>query len=867
MDDDLDAELGAYFDELVARHRAAGLGLDEARRAATREMGAMHEVKRAVRASWVASAWDAPARDVAQAWRSLRQTPGLSAVAVLTFALGIGAAAAVAGVVSATLFTPPPYRDPSRLVLVWSDLAEMGFRRAPLSGPELRDLRTRTTSFDGLAALWANSTVLTSHGAPEFVRVGLVTSDYFRVLGVEPALGRGFTPADEVAEAPRSILLSWALWQRRFGGDAGLVGRTIMVDDRPVHVVGVLPPAFRLRFPPDAGVPDRVEAYLPFGPDLENAPRGQKFLRVVGRLRAGATLPAARADVDAVAASISREFAEYARRPRVLKVVGLEADATAEVRAPLWVLAAGAGLLLVVAAVNVLGVLVARAAARRREIAVRIALGAGVWRLLRLSLVEGLTLASLGAILGIAAARAMLAGLLALQPAALRRLADPSIDWRVLGLAAGLAVAWAALFALAPLLVYARTDVAALLASARGEAQRLRLPARSAFVVAQVALAVVLLVSAGLLVRTFARIQAIDPGFRAAGVHTFRVPAATDRHRSPEAREVLARRVRGALLALPSVIAAGATSHLPYDSIPNWGGPYVVEGDADRDPPTADYRAVSPGYFEATGITLLGGRAFDETDGPGAPPVAIVDETLAARAWPGQDALGKRLRVDPRATGTPEVWVTVVGVVRHVRHRSLVERLGEQVYFPLAQAFRNPVAYAVRAAGDHATVAGPVRAALREVDPRLPVYEEQPLAAYLDRAREVRRYTMTLAAAYAAVAIALAAVGVYGVVAWVVVQRRREYGVRLALGGTRGHVMRLVLGEGARLTAAGAIAGLAASVAAGRLLQDQLFGIAPLDAITYLAALPLLAAVALFACWWPARRATSADVLDILRAE
>jgi predicted permease len=867
MDAELDEELASYFDELVARHERAGLSREAARQAAAREMGRLQEVKGAVRESWLVTFWEGLVHDVWQAWRGLRQTPGLSTVAVLTFALGIGAVAAVVGVVNATLFTPPPYRDPSRLVLVWSDLAALGHRRAPLSGPELDDLRARTSAFDGFGAIWSNNIVLTDRYEPEFVRIGFVTSNFFDLLGVEPAVGGLFAPAHEGDGAPPTILLSWALWQRRFGGDPTVVGRTIDVNHAPAKVVGVLPTGFRLLLPATAGIPDSVEAYQPFPWDFAKGPRGQKYLRVMGRMKPGVRLEEAGHDVRSVAAQIGRDFPEYARRAPVFETVSLEADARRDVRAPLWIVTAGVVLLLVVAAVNVLGVLAARAAARRREIAVRVALGAGLTRILRLSVAEGLTLAVVGAVLGTLVGRALLAGLLVRQPTALRRLADASIDWSVLALTSGLAIVWGGLFALAPLGVYLRADVSALLGSARSEGQRLRLHARSTFVVAQVALTAVLLISAGLLTRTFAHVQAIDPGFRAEGVLTFRVPSATPRYSSPEARNDLGRRMRAALRALPGVTGVGAVSHLPYDSIPNWGGPYALVERPAEALPTADYRSVSPGFFETAGLTLASGRAFTEADDAAAPPVAIVDEMLAARAWPGESPLGKRLRVDPTSTGSPTVWVTVVGVVRHVRHRSLVERLSEQVYFPLDQAFRNPVAYAVRTAGEPTRLVPAVRAAVKALDPALPLYEVQPLSAYLERAREVQRFTMILVGVFAGVSILLASVGVYGVIAYVVVQRRREYGVRMALGATRAQVVRLVLREGVRLTALGTAVGVAASLGAGRLIRAQLVGVTPADAPTYAVALAVLALSAVLACCWPARRATSTNLIDILRAE
>jgi predicted permease len=863
MDAELDEELLGYVDELAARKQRSGLAPEEARRAALRELGGLQNVKSAVRESWLAALWDAPIQDVGQAWRGLRQTPGLSLVAVFTFALGIGAVTAIVGVVKATLFTPPPFGDPSRLVVVWAE--GLSHPRTPLSGPDLVDLRTRTRAFENFAAIWTNQIVLTDGDDTEFVRIGFVTPDFFPLLGVEAALGRLFSEREDEPGGPPSILLSWPLWQRRFGADPEIVGRKIGVNEEPATVVGVLPSGFRLRLTSDSGIPDAIEAYQVFPWDVAYAPRGQKFLRVIGRLKKAVRLEDARHEVQAVAAEISR--AQGARRERVLRTVSLEAETTQEVRAPLFIVTAGVALLLVVSAVNVLGVLAARAAARRREIAVRVALGAGVSRILRLSLAEGLTLALLGAALGVGVGRVLLAGLLLLQPVALRRLAEVSIDWPVLAITCALALLWGALFALAPLGAYRRSDVGALLGSVRAEGARLRLHARSSFVIAQVAATAVLLIGAGLLTRTFAHIQAIDPGFDARGLLAFRVPSATPRYASEGGPEELGRRMRAELGAIPGVSGVGAVSHLPYDNIPNWGGPISLVEQPTEALPSADYRSVSPGYFEAAGIELLEGRFFGDADAGKGPRVAIVDETLAARAWPGESALGRRLKVDPGSTGSPKVWVEVVGVVRHVRHRSLVERMSEQVYFPLGQAFRNPVAYVVRTQGDPAALTTAVRAAVKRVDSRLPIYEAAPLSANVERARGVQRFTMTLVAVFAAVSIVLASVGLYGVIAYVVVQRRREYGVRMALGATRRQIVALVLREGARLLSIGAVAGVAASLATGQLIRSQLYGVTPADAATYAAALPLLAACAMLACFWPARQAVAADVVEVLRAE
>jgi predicted permease len=861
---DLDDELASCVEELAARKQADGLSRSEALCAARREMGSLPHLKMAVRESWVVSSWDAAAQDVRQAWRGLRSTPGPSLLAVATFALGIGSTAAILAVVRGTLFSTLPYREPSRLVLVWADLTTEGHPRAPLSPPELRDLRERTSSFEAFGAVWANSVTLGEQGDPEFVRVGLVTPDLLDLFGVEPAAGRLFVAADDV-QGSATIILGHGLWRRRFGGDPGVVGRAITVDGHPAIVIGVLPASFRLLLPPDAGTPDTIEAYRLLGPRLLNAPRGQRFLRVLGRMKPGTSLEQARQDLGRLSAQLAQEFPSPSPTPFV--GVSLEADNLKAVRGPVFLVTASVALLLVIAAVNVLGVLVARAAARRREIAVRVALGAGLGRILRLSLAEGVTLAALGAAVGLAVAQAELSVLLALQPATLRRLGSVALDLRVLAWTCGIAFVWAGLFALAPLREFARDDVSGALGSVRGERGRLKPRLRSGLVVAQVALTVVLLVGAGLLTRTFANVLSIDPGFRADGVLTFRVPAATARHTTLEARNALGRAVAERLRAIPGAVSVGAASHLPFDAIPNWGGPYSLEENPQGPVPGADYRAVGPGFFEAAGVTLLEGRAFTESDGPPSQPVAIVDERLAGKAWPNRSPLGQRLRVDPHSNGTPDTWVTVVGVARHVRHRDLLRPLNEQVYFPLSQTFRNPVSYLIRTDGDPASLAPAVREAVRSVEPTLPVYETLPLSDYLERARSVQRFAMVLVLAFACAALVLAAIGVYGVIAYTVVQRRREFGVRMALGATGGQIGALVLRDGARLAVLGIALGLAGALLAGGLIRSQLFGVSANDALTYAVVAPLLGLTALFACWWPARRATSVDVLEVLRAE
>jgi len=864
---DLDDEIRGYLDALTERKIGEGLDPAAARRAAWIEMGGVDPVKELARGARFGIGVETALRDARYAWRSLWRSPGFAVATILTLGLGIGASTAIFSVVDAMLLSPLPYRESSRLTFIWSDMTEAGYPRAPLSGPELADLRQRATLFEGFGAIWANSAALAGDGdrEPQRLRVGFVTADFFSVLGAGAGRGRTFTADDEIQGAPPGILLSFPLWQQRFGGDPGVVGRRILVNGRPTTVIGVMPASFRLLLPTDSSVPDDLEAFLPFRRNVLEAPRGQQYLRVVGRLKPGVTLAQARREIDAIAARISKEFPEYGSTGRRYDTVSLQADGVREIRPTLLALFAGVGILLLVTCVNVAGLLAARAAARRQEIALRIALGAGRMRLFRQCLVEGVVLAALGAVVGVAVAWAALTALVAARPESLSRIAAATIDLRVLAFTGGTALLWGALLSLAPLAEVLRTST---VAGLRRAGERTHARTRKVLVAVQVALGVVLVVSAGLVARSFLRLQGVDTGFRSDHVLSFRLGLSGERYQSPEAFNAFSRAFEKEVAALPGVAAVAAVSHLPFDHIPNWGGPYLAQRGADEGTaPMADYRAVTPDFFAAAGARLVAGRGFAEADDSTGAPVVMVDERLARLTWPGQSAVGKRLGLDPQSEGHPASWATVVGVVRHLRHSSLMEEVREQVYFPQRQINRNPEAYLVRASGDPAALAAPIRRILTRLDPSLPISEVRPLDGYVTAARGAQRFTMILAAAFAAVALLLACIGLYGVVAYAVTQRRREFGVRLALGALPAQVRSLVLRDGMRVALVGLALGVPAALATSRLLRSQLFGVTPRDTATYAIAIALLALAAALASWFAARRATSASPLEGLRAE
>lgn len=747
-------------------------------------------------------------------------------------------------------------------------MSDIGYPRAPLSGPELGDLRARSRLFTGFGAIWSNTAALGGDGAPEQLRIGRVTSDFFSVLGAEPLLGRMFRADDEVPGAPGSVLLSWPLWQRRYGGDRSVVGRLVLLNNEPVTIIGVMPAEFRLLMPPDASVPDDLQAWVPFGPRVVDGPRGQQFLRVIGRMRPGVTLEAAQDETTRIASEISRQFPGYGNAGRVFRLVSLHGDHVREIRAPLLTLFAGVAILLAIACVNVAALLVARAASRSRETALRMALGAGRVRLLRQCLVEGLLLTGLGGLAGVVVGQVGLKVLLALRPYGLESIATARIDLAVLIFAAGIALAWGLLCALSPLAEIWRTDLTTMLAQdGRTTHGSSRSQLRVGLVIVQLAFSVVLLVSASLLVRTFINLQRVDVGFRSDGLLTFRLALSGDRYDGPDTANAFARTLESELLELPGVTAAGAISHLPYDDLPNWGGPYLADRGSDESQAAhADHRAVTPGLLQAMGARLIEGRFFTESDDPHHDPVVIVDDVLAARAWLGRSAIGQSLGVDPWSSGQPTVWVKVVGVVRHLRLRSLVEPLSEQVYFPQRQILRNPMAYVVRTS-DRSALAQPIREVVSRLDRQLPIYDVRPLNQYVAAAQSTRRFTMVLVSGFASAAVALACIGVYGVIAYSVTRRRREFGVRMALGARPDQIVRAVLREGTFLTLIGLAVGLVAATVAAHLLRTQLFGVAPDDRASYAAAALLLVPFAIAACWIPARRALAASPLEVLRAE
>jgi putative ABC transport system permease protein len=791
-------------------------------------------------------------QDLRVALRLLAKNPTFTAAACLTLALGIGGTTAMFTVVDAVLLRPLPFPEPDRLVWGWGKFPQGD--RASISPPDFVDYRrdarklrvAAMTSFITQAAL--------SDGAePEDVGSTLASAGFFEVLGVRPALGRGFVPADEQEDEPRVAVVSHALWQRRFGGDPGALGRPVVLDGREVTLVGVMPAGF--------GFPSGTEVWTPLslsGPGAQV--RRFHFLRIVGRLDGGATLAGAQAELDTIAARLAAEHPD-SNQGWTVRLQLLRDQMVGPVRPAVLVLFGAMACVLLIACANVASLLLAKSASRRREMAIRAALGAARHRVVRQLLVESVLLALVGGAAGIALASWAVRGLRLLAPAGTLGMEHAAVDARVLAFAVLLSVATGVLFGLAPAREASRLDLRGALGERSAGAPRRR--TRAAIVVAETAVAVMLLSGAGLMLRSVAELLRVDPGFDAGSVvsATLRLPDA----RYPtdgDVRSFSARLVEEAR-ALPGARQAAVTSRLPM--APQGGDTYfTVAGEPERaqGKPTADIRGVGPGYFETMGIRLLRGRDIAPSDAPGAPYVVIVNEPFARTFLAGRDPLGQRLRIDLGETLDAEI----VGVVAGVRQYSPAFEPNPAMYVAADQAPNRLVNLVIRGGTDVSSTAAALRTLVRRLDPGLPV-EVVALEERLARSMADTRLRAALVGGFAATAILLAAIGIYGLMAGFVADRRREIGVRMALGARVEDITRVIFSEGARCAGAGLLLGIAAALALGRALSSLLFGIRPWDPVTFGSVAALVALVSAVACSMPARQAARIDPLRALRED
>ena len=799
--------------------------------------------------------------DLRYALRGLRRAPGFAAAAVLTLALGIGANAAIFSVVNGVLLRPLPYADPGQLVMLYGRYPEFG--RTGTSLPDFRDWRDQTgRSFAQLAARHGTAMILTGRGEAERVAADRVTANFFTTLGVRPLLGRAFLPEEERAGGDDDVVvLSHGYWQRRFGGDAGIVGQQIQLSGRPYTVVGVAPPSFGFRGAADLWAPARTDT---------TRGRRAEYLDVVGRLRPGVTVAQAGADVAAVVRRLAEQYPET-NGNITSEVIGLRDDLVGGVRPALLAFMGAVGLVLLIACANVANLLLARAASRDREVAVRVALGAGRGRLVRQLLTESVVLAVSGGLLGLGIATWGVAAVRTAGVQFLPRQTEVTVDGAVVLFSLALAVGTGLLFGLAPAVRLSRGTLHATLRDgARGSTGGALVRLRSALVLGEVALALVLLVGAGLLLRSFAKLTGVDLGFEPRGALTADVtfPAAKYREREslPPYYAALLERLR----AVPGVQAAALSATLPMG-----GSSYItfaVEGRPARESrpgaPPEDVQpfVVSPDYFTALRIPLRRGRAFAPADGPGAPNVAVVNEEMVRRFFDGRDPIGRRVTFDD-AADTAAVWSTVVGVVGDVAQEGVTAKPYAQLYRPIAQEPTRGLFVTLRTARDPVALAAATRQAVRAVDRDLVVNRIEPLEARVAQNIARPRVGVLLLGGFSALALALAAIGIYGVMAYTVAQRTREIGVRMALGASSGDVKRLVVHQGMRPALVGVAVGLVVALGASRLIASMLYGVSALDPVTFVAVPLFLAGVALLATYVPARRATRVTPTVALQAE
>jgi len=802
-------------------------------------------------------------RDLRLAVRVLAKSPGFTAAAVVCLALGIGAVAAVFGVFDAVLLRALPFREPDRLLALLS--ADEHGDRLPLSVPEFRDLAAERAVFSQVAAGAPGFVNLTGVDEPAQLVCAYVTAGFFPTLGVDPVLGRAFRAEEELPANRRVVLLTDGIWRRRFGADPRIVGRKVTLSDQPYTVVGVLPAGFQTSI-----FPAEPEVWMPLAMAADKVPpRDLRGLRLLARLAPGVSLDGARAAADTLTRRFRADYPQvYKDRSWRVRPLPIYELLVGNVRLGLTVLFAAVGLVLLIACANVANLMLARATAREKEVALRTALGAGRGGLVRQFLAEALVLAAAGAALGLLLAWWALRALVALNPEKLPRLHEIGLGGRAVLFTTAVAVATAVGFGLVPALRASRAQHDLLKEGGKTSSVgtgRNRL--RSALVVAEIALSLVVLVGAGLVVRSVQRLERVDPGFRADGVLTFQVFLSPGRYPKELQRAAAAARLLAGISALPGVERAGVTNILPL------GAARVTIDTAVENRPVApgeaplqvDWRSASAGYFEALRIPLLEGRTFTAGDVAGAPDVAVIDDSLALRYWPHASALGHRLSLDTGAG--PAKWLTIVGVVRNVRVAGLDVDAGSEVYTPFAQVPRQLLAFTVRAKGDPLALAASARRAVHAVDANLPVERVSTMSELVARSIAGRRSYALLLAVFAGVALALVSVGVYGVMSYSVVRRVQEIGIRMALGARRGEVLTMVVAQGMALAGLGIGVGLALALAASRLVASLLYGVGATDVSTFAGVTAVLAALALLACWLPARRATRVDPMVALRAE
>jgi putative ABC transport system permease protein len=868
LEADLGEELAVHVEMAIEDNVRRGMAPAEARRQAMIALGGLESAKELHREARGLPTLESVAQDFRYACRTLRRSPGFTFLAVTILALGIGANTAIFSLVSAVLLRPLPFPEPERLVLLWDDFSARG--APPRVEPTPADYaawKEQSRSFADMAGLVTGTYNLTGDGDPEKLSGVRTTANLFAVLGMQPLLGRTLEPYDDEPAAAPVVVVNEQLWRSRFGGDPGLVGRSILLNGQAHTVVGVVPADFQY--------PERHAAvWVPAKFTSEELALRQAYMmHVIARLAPGVTTSQAQAEMTTIARRLAREYPSTNADVGVV-VTPAHGHLTRNVRPALFLLLGAVGLVLLIACSNVANLLLARGAGRRKELALRAAIGAGRARVVRLLLTESAVLACLGVAVGVALSTVSFAYLARLVPSGLAAGASPSLDWRVLAVTAGVVVLMVLGFGAVPAMAATRLDLDAALAegTGRGTATPVSRRLRSALVVAEMTLTFVLLVAAGLLLRSYANVLSVDPGFSPRNLLLAETVLSSSRYARFEDRMAFCERVLERVTTLPGVASAGFVSYPP---LLFKGGRIYVTIEGRPEPRPEDFvrhvisdRTVSAGYLQALGVPLIRGRHLDDRDGSGAPPVVIINQSMAALHWPDGDPIGQRIRIG----GVPpsDVWFTIVGVVGDVRQMGLDVAPEPELYLSIRQLavappFFWPQYLTVRTEGDPLALAGAVRDAVWDVDPEQPVSNVRSMSQVFEDELLSRNTQMTLVGAFAVLALVLAAVGLYGVLSYTVAQRSAEIGLRMALGAQRGDVVTGIVRGALSLAAAGLVLGLAGAWALTRLLTSQLFSVSPTDPATFVAASLLLVVVTVLASYVPGRRAAGVDPVSVLK--
>lgn len=869
---ELEDELRFHLDQLVEENIAAGMSPGDARMFALQKIGGVTGFQGECRDMRRINFVDDLGRDIRYAGRNLYRSPGFTALAVLIMALGIGANSGIFAVVNAVLLRPLPYHDPARIVLIDDIIPALTHEGMPATPQDVLEFQRNSRAFSAVAGFVANNVDLIGQAQPERLEGARVSAELFDVLGVQPALGRGFTKAEDRPESGVAVI-SYSLWQRRFGADAGVVGKLVSLDRQPTRIIGVMPKNFE--FPlPGMFFGGKKDLWIPMGftpRELETL--GLYNFAMIARLKPGVSLAQAQADAHAVAVGITQKYPPQVRAQATLEAEVTPVSERVEQgsRRLLWLLAGAVALVLLIACVNCANLLVARSAAREREFVVRVSLGAGQGRLLRQLLTESILLSVAGGTAGLLLAMWLVKLLATVIPASVPRADTIGLDWHVAGFTAAISVIAGLFFGTLPALVSIRCSESARLRSVgRGiTAGRSRDRLRGFLVVCEVALSMILLVGAGLLVRTLLTLHSVDPGFDVEHVLTARISLPARAYVDADTIRDLYRGAIGQLAALPGSKGAGAAAANLLN--PARGHLFVVKN--PNVPPAVSLHAEVLGdYFRAVGIPLRRGRLFDSRDRLGSEPVLLINETLARRYFPGQDPVGQQIKLGSRQSTDP--WYTIVGVVADSKNAGLAKEVRPQTYAAYAQmsnlavrSFGNSMVLAVRSASRPDALTSALRAAIARLDPELPVTNLETTRATVEESLGPESFETWLVSSFAALAMLLAAVGIYGVVSCAVAQRTQEMGVRMALGASRENVVWMVVLQGMKFVVTGVALGLFASFGLTRVMTGFLYGVKPTDTLTFALAPVLLFLVALAANFAPARRAASIDPASALREE